>query len=47
MLVVAAQLEYEKAAADLEAALELEPNNKNAAKYRAIVASRMEAKEVH
>lgn len=40
------QLDYEKAAADLDAALTLEPTNKNAAKYRAIVAERMEGKEV-
>ncbi|XP_026190549.1 uncharacterized protein LOC34617523 [Cyclospora cayetanensis] len=39
------KLDYEKAAADLDAALALEPANKNAAKYRAIVAERMEGKE--
>ncbi|KAL8438825.1 hypothetical protein Efla_003862 [Eimeria flavescens] len=39
------KLDYEKAVADLDAALALEPNNKNAAKYRAIVAERMGSKD--
>ncbi|KAL8455603.1 hypothetical protein Emag_000598 [Eimeria magna] len=39
------KLDYEKAVADLDAALALEPNNKNAAKYRAIVAERMGQKD--
>lgn len=45
-LVFACKLEYEKAAADLDAALALDPTNKNATKYRAIVAERMGEKEV-
>ncbi|KAL8445790.1 hypothetical protein Emed_005346 [Eimeria media] len=44
-LPCAPQLDYEKAVADLDAALALEPNNKNAAKYRAIVAERMGQKD--
>ena len=43
----APQLEYAKAAADLDAALALEPTNRNAVKYRAIVADRMEGRGVH
>ncbi|KAL8435567.1 hypothetical protein ACSSS7_002412 [Eimeria intestinalis] len=39
------KLDYEKAVADLDAALALEPTNKNAAKYRAIVAERMGQKD--
>ncbi|KAL8272374.1 hypothetical protein Esti_003664 [Eimeria stiedai] len=39
------KLDYQKAVADLDAALALEPNNKNAAKYRAIVAERMSQKD--
>lgn len=46
LVSLAPQLEYKKAAEDLDTALALEPTNKNATKYRAIVAERMEAKEV-